>query len=266
MISDSHIHTNFSGDSSEDPHNSVAQAIKLGMEEMCITDHHDFPLPLSISAEPLEVGPYVSYLQDLQRTYEKQIFVGVGIELGLDPMCADALADCARSYPWDFIIGSVHHVHAMDPYYPLFFEGKTEKQCFGEFFEATLENLRAFSDFDTLGHLDYVVRYGPNKNKFYRPADYFDIFDEILRFLIDRGICLECNVSALRRGLGQPNPHPDLLRRYRELGGELITIGSDAHKAIDIGVPFDVGRDILLGAGFTHYAVFKSRKPQMRKL
>ena len=110
-------------------------------------------------------------------------------------------------HPFDFVIGSSHVVHGIDPYYPKYYEGRSEKTAYREYFESILENLNTYSDFDVYGHLDYVVRYGPDHNRFYTYEAYADIIDEILRKLISMGKGIEVNTAGFKYGLGHPNPY-----------------------------------------------------------
>jgi histidinol-phosphatase (PHP family) len=104
------------------------------------------------------------------------------------------------------------------------------------------------------------VRYGPNKNQFYTYGKYADVIDEILRSLIEKGKGIELNTAGFKYGLGHPNPTEDILRRYRELGGEIITIGADGHKPEHVAYDFKKVPEILRAAGFSYYTVFKQRK------
>ena len=114
----------------------------------------------------------------------------------------------------------------LDPYDRDQYPG-SDRELYREYFACTLENIRSVTGFQALGHLDNVVRYGHGREKEYSYRAYADVIDEILRELICRGIALEVNSGGLKYGLGFPNPHPDVLKRYRELGGELVTVGSD---------------------------------------
>lgn len=128
------------------------------------------------------------------------------------------------------MIGSSHVVNGIDPYYPAFYKGKTEHEAYTEYFESILDNLHSGADFDVYGHIDYVVRYGPDKNKYYSYERYADIIDAILKEIISQGKGIELNTAGFKYGLGHPNPTEDVLKRYHELGGEIITVGADAHK------------------------------------
>ena len=111
-----------------------------------------------------------------------------------------------------------------------------------------------------------MVRYGPEKNKNYSYDKYKDVIDEILRQLIAHGKGIELNMAGFKYGLGHPNPTEEILHRYRELGGEIITIGADAHTPDKIGYAFDKAADVLRECGFSYYAVFKNRRPVFHKL
>ena len=121
--------------------------------------------------------------------------------------------------------------------------------------------LEAYSNFDTFGHLDYVVRYGPNQNRDYTYQKYQEILDEILRTLIRKDIGLEINTGGYKYGLGTPNPCKDVIARYRELGGKIITFGSDAHDPVYLGYEMERAASLAKACGFRSYFIFRNRKP-----
>jgi len=125
------------------------------------------------------------------------------------------------------------------------------------------------TNFDSLGHLDYIIRYLPDSVsliKDYAVRDYMDFIEEILRTLISRGQALEVNTAGLRKGLSFPHPKEEILRLYKELGGELLTLGSDAHYPKDVGADIKRCAELLKACGFKYYAAYKERKPNMIKL
>lgn len=207
-------------------------------------------------------------MKQLQEQYRGRLQIGIGMEFGLMPHLPGTLNDLLARYPFDFVIASQHFVGGQDPYYPSYFNGRSEHDCYEEYFRVLYENLLQFdpSSFDTLGHMDYIVRYGPNRNRDYSCASYADCIDLILRFLIDHGKCLEVNTGGYKYGLGEPNPCADVLRRYRELGGELITIGSDAHAPEDLCRDFDRAATLLTGLGFRYYTIFEQRQGRQKRL
>lgn len=266
MISDFHLHTEFSGDSDTPVRNQVERAIALGMKEICITDHHDYDADFTDIDFTLDIEAYLPYMRRIQEEYKDRIRVGIGIELGLQSHLKDYLNRLLQKYPFDFVIGSSHFADQMDPYFPEFFRGKTEKEAYGRFFEVSLQRADSLDCYDSFGHLDYVVRYGPDKNRYYSYDTYREYIDPILKTLIAKGKGLECNTGGYQYHLGHPNPSEDVLRRYRELGGEILTIGSDAHAPEHVGFDFDRARKTLIRCGFRYYTVFHERKPKFLPL
>ncbi|MGN0343323.1 MAG: histidinol-phosphatase HisJ family protein [Roseburia sp.] len=266
MLWDTHMHTQFSGDSEASPESMIEQSIRLGLKGICFTDHLDYDYPVDPELFLLDLDSYDKKIHALQQKYRNQLPIRFGIEIGLQPHLANRHQEVLSAHDFDFVIGSSHVVHGFDPYYPTYFEGKTEQEAYLEYFTSILENIQAFSDFDVYGHIDYVVRYGPNKNENYSYAAYADIIDEILRQLIQKGRGIEINTGGFKYGLGHPNPTEDIIARYRELGGEIITIGADGHKPEHIAYDFAKVPAILKAAGFRYYTVFKNRKPEFISL
>lgn len=265
MLSDFHIHTEFSGDSDTPARDQIERAMGLGMKEICITDHHDYDVVSPIDFT-LDIPAYLAAMEKLREEYSGRIRINVGIELGLQRHIREYLEHLAGSLPLDFIIGSTHFVDGVDPYYPEFYEGRSEDEAYGRYFETALARLKELDCYDSVGHVDYVVRYGPNGNRYYTYEKFGDVLEETLRTVIRKGKALECNTGGYKYGLGEPNPSEAILRRYRELGGELITLGSDAHQPEYLGFAFDRARELLLSCGFKYYCVYRQRKPVMLPL
>lgn len=245
MLSDYHVHSNFSFDSEESPDNIVSRAIELGMPCIAITDHQDFNWPVEGEFPYIDFDNYFSTLDELSSKYEDKIKIIKGIELGL---VVDAKSQCQnliKNNAFDFVIGSCHIVDNMDPYYSEFWKNRNDRDAFELYFRTLLNGIKSFDHFDTLGHMDYIVRYSPNKAANYSVLDYRDIIDEILTLIISNNIKLEINTANLAKGFSFPNPHTDIIKRYKELGGEYVTVGSDAHTSGNIGYGFDVAEEII---------------------
>lgn len=266
ILSDYHIHTKFSGDSEADFKDIVSSAVSKGLKEICITDHQDFGFVAEGVLFELDADEYFNTLCNISEKYCDDIIIKKGIETGLEPDKAKLIHNFVNSHPFDFVIGSSHLINGKDPYYKEYFEGKTEHEAFMEYFESILTNLDYCDDFDVYGHIDYVVRYSPNKNKNYSYQKYSEILDEILLKLIDKGKGIEINTSGYLSGLNAPNPCVDVIKRYREFGGEIITAGSDAHKPENIANRFLIATEILKACGFKYYTVFNNRKPEFIQL
>lgn len=262
MFWDQHMHCNFSGDSDALPEDMIKAGIAHGLSGICFTDHLDYDYPEEPNIFLLDFDNYFKVLSDLKEKYADKISVNIGIELGLQTQAAGQNLAVAEKYPFDFIIGSSHVVNHMDPYYPEFFAGRDEDAAYMEYFESVLENINSDVDFDVYGHIDYVVRFGPNKNAFYTYEKFKDIIDEILTQLISKGKGIEVNTGGFKYGLGHPNPTEDIIKRYRELGGEIITMGADAHVPEYVAYEFNKTAQIIKNCGFKYYTVFKNRKAE----
>lgn len=266
MYSDYHMHSVFSPDSTESPEKIIEKCISLNMEECCFTDHNDFVWPNKNENFDLDVKSYFEQLTILSEKYKNKINVNIGVECGMTPDNITLNRDFIKNNHFDFVIASCHIVDNMDPYYPEFFENISDRTAFEKYFNALKIGIDGFSDFDILGHIDYIVRYCPNKHSNYSAFDYMDIIDYILKKIIYSGKGIEINTSGLKSGLPFANPCPDILKRYKELGGEIITLGSDAHSTEFVGYKFSQAVDFLKSTGFERYCIFINRKALFKKL
>ncbi len=267
---DFHLHSSFSGDSKTPMEEMILAGIRSGLNCMCFTEHMDMDF---IYIKPEEEGQFTlntdSYLYDLLKYKEKyasQIKLLFGVELGVQPHLRRELAVYAKSFDFDFIIASSHLCNGQDPYYPSFYEGRTDEEAYREYFTSILDNLKAFGNFDVYGHLDYVVRYGQTKDAEYCYDKYKDILDAILETLLEMEKGIEVNTGAIAYHLRDLNPCTDIIRRYHQLGGEIITVGSDAHEPKAITRSFDRAADILLSCGFKYYTTFEKRTPEFHRI
>ena len=273
---DMHMHTWFSTDSEACPRDMADEAVRKGLKTICFTDHFDKD-DLEWGEEGIfDVDAYFVEMQKLQEEYAGKLNIRIGIELGLRTYLEDYYEELTKKYPFDFVIGSVHNVPYKkdaegnilytDPAAEKLFTDRTDKEAYRLMMETTLENVRTSDCFQTLGHLDYVVRYGKSREKEYSYTDYADIIDEILKLLIEKEKGLEVNSAGLKYGLPFAHPHPDVLKRYRELGGEIITIGADAHNPEHIAYDFAKAEEILKSCGFKYYTEFFEQKPVFKQL
>lgn len=270
ILADYHVHSTFSGDAKSDMEDIVKAAISGGLKEICFTEHNDIDFPYPKGEEGMFELNTDSYLYDLlsmRRDYGDKLKIGFGVELGMQTQIAQANADYSKEYDFDFVIFSCHVVNGKDPYYPEYFEGRSEEEALREYFECIRDNLKIYKDYDVVGHLDYAVRYAPNTDKNYSYKQYRDIIDEILETVIRDGKGLEVNTAGIRKYcLKDVHPVTDILKRYRELGGKIVTVGSDAHAEGDIGADFDRAERALKAAGFDYYCTFEKRVPAFHKI
>lgn len=268
-ISDFHVHSSFSDDSEASARSMVEQAVSLGIPSVCFTEHNDFDYPLENGNTIFNINlpEYINTIETLQNEYRNKIDIYIGIEQGLMKSVCDRINAFDSDRKLDFIIGSSHLVNGADPYYPEFWNGFDIRRGILSYYESILENVNTCSNFDVYGHIDYIVRYIPKDRILeYRESDYYEVIDELLRIIISHGKGIEINTAGFKYGLSEPNPSGFIIRRYRELGGEIITTGSDAHAPEHIAFAFTKVPDILKNAGFKYYTVFKKRTPEFIRL
>ncbi len=276
---DLHMHSSFSTDSDAPMESMVQSALTHKLKGICFTEHMDldFPdfympeVPHAFVADPEEVYKEILRLREI---YGSALWIGFGLEFGMQPHLSERFHQIAVKYPLDLIIASQHLVSSLDPYYPQTWENTTPEELIESYYQEMLSNLRSMQEWDTLAHIDYIIRYIPGFREEFASTGkaavydsmrcHSEVIDEILRYVISLGKCIEVNTAGYKYNLGQPNPSPAVLKRYRELGGELITIGADAHAPEHVAIAFDQTKELLLHLGFHSYCVFENR--QMREL
>lgn len=264
-MKDCHVHTNISHDGISRYEDYINIGKQKGVDEITFTEHWDDYTGLETKLKTLDISKYrEEYLKYKNDSVLKTNF---GIEIGLQPDIIKKVKTIVNEYPFDFIIGSSHITckkdMAMDK---SFFEGLSRREAYLKYFEEILKNIELYNEFDVYGHIDYVVRYGGYAENKIDYIEFKEILDEILLSLIKKNKGIEINTSGIRYGLGNPHPNIDIIRRYKELGGKIITMGSDAHKVNDLASGFDVAFDILENAGFDEIAVYHNRVPDFVKI
>lgn len=270
-ICDYHVHSEFSDDSDAPLIDIIHKAISLGLPKICITDHHDVDFVVQEPDGPdfqLDTDSYLSTLKELQSRYKDQIDIRIGVELGLMSHVVDHAYDYVKKYPqFDFIIASSHLINGLDPYYPSYFDGKDDSQAIHEYLESILENISAFDHYCVYGHLDYIVRYCPSGEKAFAFSEHRDLLEAIFKIIINKSKGIEINTGSLYKNMSYPHPHIDILKLYKEMGGEIITVGSDAHDPKFLCYGFeDTVRDLLLSLGYKYYCTYKDMKPEFNPL
>ena len=265
MRADVHMHCGFSNDSETRPEDMVESAIAKGLSVICFTDHYDKD-NLDWGDEAIfDVESYFQKMIELQEEYRDQIDIRIGAEIGMQPYLAEYYQDFMAQHPFEFVIGSVQSVLEHDVALD-FFQKHSDPEGYKIYFEEMLQDVQKIKSYDVLGHLDYIVRYSNQGSKGFDLNDYMDIIEEILKQVIAHGKGIEMNMSGLKYGLGAPHPQPEIIKRYRELGGEIITVGADGHIPEHIAYDYHLADDILKSCGFKYYTEFKGRKPLFVKI
>lgn len=268
MRVDFHLHSNISLDSPEPMENIIQAAIDRGFDLICLTDHcdliqHDVP---GVSIGASSFAQWQRSYAEIARMRDKfgdQIEILHGMELAEIPQDPEQARFNASQPDLDFIIGSIHATSGVLDYH--FLDYPDEAFCMALADVYLDENIRmAEMDLtDVLGHIGFINRYIVRAGL---PLIDFMQFEEKLRhlfkILVENGRGIEVNTSGLRQqGMGAPFPDLPILRLYKECGGEIVTIGSDAHRAADVGLHFDKACEILQTAGFRYQTIFRQRKP-----
>lgn len=266
ITGDFHTHTEFSTDSETPVRTLLDAAVAKGLKTICITDHWDEDYPEEYG-EPgkenfrFDMEQYFQELNSLKEEYKEKIQLRTGVEIGLQPHLGPFYKQMASQYPFDFVIGSVHLVERKDPYFRELSQKYTDEEIYRKALEETIENLERVKDFDVLGHLDYVVRYSRDADRESFHERFQEELDQILKQVIVSGRGIELNTAGWKYGLPFCHPHPDVLKRYRELGGEIITVGSDSHRPEHVAYDFKKAEEILKTCGFRYYTQFVNREP-----
>ena len=264
---DYHLHSTYSPDGEMTMDEACNRAIEAGLKEIAITDHMDIDLPDNKAAFQIEdLDQYFNDLISTKNRFQDKLKVKAGLELGLQDWTLQEASRIINAYSWDFVIASVHLVNGEDPYYRYYFNSRDKIKSYTDYYETILMLLKDYNDFNVLGHLDYLRRYSPYE---YSLEDHLigkEIIEEILIMLVQKGKGLEVNTAGFKHYSGQPHPHPDILKWFRELGGEIITIGSDAHSVNYVGYETASALECLRYAGFSYVTSFTEMKPVFIKI
>lgn len=272
---DFHLHTKFSDDSIMELDDLVETALANNIKMICITDHlepDEFEFSDRKAGETQKklkqkIASYFEEISKKTRDWEKRedIKIFTGIELGLSLATLAKSKEIIKSYPFDFVLASLHCLEGIEVNNSSLYEQNEENELIKNYFQKLYKCLKEFNEYDSLAHLDLIRRYIKRyKGKDEVILNYNNeinfLVDEILKLLRDRGKGLEINSSGYRYGLFTPMPSYEVIKRYRELGGELVTIGSDAHTTSQVGEKLQNLKELLLEAGFEYIFVYKKRK------
>ena len=259
---DFHMHSTVSFDGHPSPERMARAALDAGLVEICFTDHIDY---LEIPGVPSAVFDTVVYREAYDHLTVPGLTIRRGMEFGLTPDNRQQLQKDLQRYPFDFVLGSVHMVDGQDVYMAPFWQVKQVAQVYRQYLEQTLACVQAHEDYDVLAHLTYICKcQGNPTHEPLRYREYRALADEILKTLVQKGKGLEINTSGVDR-CGDFLPNADFLRRFRELGGRIVTVGSDAHTSDRVGQYAGRALDMLREI-FGYVCTFEGRKPVFHTL
>ena len=267
---DNHNHSQFSFDGKKTTiERSALSAKNKGLGGICFSDHCDFYVPPMKAAFENLVPEYFDVPQqqaEIDRVSglicDKKFKILKGIEIGMYEECREQIRKVLNENKFDQIIASVHYIDRTDPYYGGFYDGKDWKQAYGRYLETIYREMTWLKDFDIMAHYDYIARYAPYPQASILYRDFSDIFDEMFTYLTQEGKALEINTKSYQDYKGRtPQLDLGLLRRYKEMGGEFISLGSDSHDPERPGDKFGHYAELLKSLGFRWTVHYENRKP-----
>ena len=259
---DFHLHSSLSFDSEEPAVEILKAAEDAGLKEICFTDHFDYN---SEKNGHHDIFTIENYIEKYGKLNSKKLKLRKGVELGLTTWNQKELMELLNQWEFDFAIGSVHYAGGYDPYFEQYWKGISFEEAVDKYMNQIFACVKAHDNYDVLGHLTYVCKSEHNPTHSGVPYGRIkEITDEILKILVDKGKGIEVNTSGVDR-IGDFLPSLDYIKRFRELGGEIITIGSDAHDRTRVGQYTKEAME-MIGNVFTYVCTFEKRKPVFHKL
>ena len=268
---DNHTHSYFSADSRMSITDAVKTAYQKGLRGICLTDHLDFDAPEGVTEFTFEVPAQ-------QEAIDREVeYLGInvqdgpygdfqllkGVEIGLQDISMPRIRKILSDYRFDTVIASLHLIDGHDPYFGDYYKPYDYRQAYGHYLEEFARLIRVMPDFDILGHYDYIARYPDYKETTIFYSEFSDALDSILTFLAQNGRTMEINTKTYQLYRGRrPELDIEVLRRFRALGGEAVSFGSDAHDITRLGDCMDWCREMALAAGFRYEVYFRNRKPE----
>ena len=278
MRTDYHVHTEFSDDSDYAMEKVIKDALKKGLDEMCFTDHVDYGIkkdwdepgemiyrkggagePEKMPLVNVNYPVYYETFKKMQALYADKISLKFGLEFGMQVHTIERYEKLFSRFPFDFIILSVHQVEDKEFWNQEFQAGRTQQEYNERYYEELLYLVEHYHNYSVLGHMDLITRY--DNAGIYPFEKLKPILTQILKTVIVDGKGIEVNTSSHRYGLADLTPSRHILKLYRELGGRIITIGSDSHKPEHLGAFIDETKEELKELGFEEFCTFDKMKP-----
>ncbi len=276
MLADYHVHTQYSDDSTYPMEQVIKDAVSMQMHEICFTDHVDYGIkedwdcghPLSKRGEELlanvDYPAYTAEIAGLRERYGDQIKIRLGMEFGMQVHTIAKYEALFAKYPFDFILLSIHQVEDQEFWNQDFQQGRSQREYNERYYEEMLAVIRAYKNYSVLGHMDLIARY--DLQGIYPFARIRPLVVEILKTVLEDGKGLEFNTSYHRYGLSDTTPCTEILKLYREMGGEILTIGSDSHQPEHLGQYIEEAKKHLTSLGFRYFCTFDHMQPVYHRL
>lgn len=244
-------------------------AINNGLEGIAFTDHLDYDFPeYDGNFFDIDFDKYSEHMDKTKLKYSSKLKVLKGIEIGIQQHVIEKTIKVVESYNFDYVLASIHLLDRLDPYKESFYASRKKNEAYERYLKEILFMVKNISNYDNISHPEFIIRYAPYADRSLLYADHSDLFDEIFKIIISAGKGMEVNTGSFKNFPNRITPAYDInvLKRYRELGGEIVTLASDAHFTQYVGYKFDEFRSLILDAGFKYTTHFENRKPVFDKL
>ena len=272
-VFDQHLHSRHSFDCRTEPRDNVKAAIAAGLQGLTFTEHFDTH-PNDWPKCVYDDEAYSTTIRKLREEFGGDIFIGKGIEVCYQPESMDFVLDFLARHQFDMVMLSVHYFGGVPVHRREHWTGVTVEDGTRRYLENVRDAMQICDGlhrargrvFDVLGHLDVVKRYSKRFAGHHAVSAFGDLIDDILQGALAAGITPEINTSSLRQNLDETMPNASTIGRYAELGGQAVSLGSDAHRSEDIGAGFDHAAFIARHAGVTQVALFREREMERAPL
>lgn len=262
---DYHMHSKYSFDGHEDIMAMCEQAITKGLKEIAITDHYDLFEDEKYSRD-LDYEKINEDIEVARKVYEGKLLIRKGVELGQPHKALKQSQDFLDKYDLDFVIGSVHNLEDALDIGEYDFRLKDIELLYFDYLHSLMEMTKK-CDFDVMGHITYPMRYLYEQLRIYPNMNVFkESIEKLYKLLIEKGRGIEVNASGFFQTLGRPMPDFDLVKLYKQCGGEIITVGCDAHHLSHIGCAVEMGLEVIKSAGFNYVTTYEHRCPQFKRI
>ncbi len=264
---DYHVHSNFSSDCNYPMEDMIKEAIKKSIKIISFTDHTDFDSGSNKYDFVFNTEDYFNDLNKYKNKYNGQIEIISGLELGMQPHLVKNINKKMNLEHFDFIIMSIHTVSGRNMYDGELFREKDLLSAYSLYYSEMSSVLDNFNDFDVVGHFNLIDRYAKYiLNDTIKLDIHEELVKKVLQQIIAKDKGIEINTSGIRYGINSYHPTKEMLGLYKKLGGEIVTIGSDAHSPDDIGFNYRDVIELLIELDFRYITTFKDRKKTFVKI
>jgi histidinol-phosphatase (PHP family) len=261
---DYHMHSFRSHDGKASIMDQCQRAVEIGLDEIGFTEHKDFN-PDDPVVNHFDYNLYMEEIEKAKQVFTGKLVIRAGVELDYQYWFEESIGEYLQSHTFDFLVSSVHHTIDGMIMSPEFIHGRSRDECYSHYFREVIRSVQS-GYLDVVGHLEYANRRGTAAFGPYDPSRYKAELTELFDLMIDKGVALEINTAGLRQGISLTYPCEETVALYRERGGKLLTIGSDAHKTADLGKDYMTAVEIAMRLGWTDITIWENRAPHSAKL